>query len=285
MHIQVDVEKFHDWYGEVVEGGCVGVEYHADLGEIIVVVAPSELHQGLEKIMASWFDYVGAHVSTPSNTYSSCRQSEISLRDSENGTIKIVDACLMSSSLHKQFPLIAVEVGFTQPLADLFDDAERLFRGSYGKIQVVILIKIYETNRHNKNEFPWGIQAHDIDSLRTMDKAEALAPAIEQWYHDQKLALIGDLEVQVCWYHRCRKSRPTPPIYEFKRHPHLRPPLGSFVSNFKKGPGTYLDDKFRLELEGQRFTLPMKELEDGLCDSINREKNRWISGMIKDAGV
>jgi hypothetical protein len=61
---------------------------------------------------------------------------------------KVIDAGLTSSNVHDQFPLIAVEVGFTQPLEDLFDCAERLFRGSYKQIQLVIIVKIVETNRH-----------------------------------------------------------------------------------------------------------------------------------------
>lgn len=73
--IQVDAASFHRWYDNIVDGGRVSVEYHADIGEIIVIAPPSELHQGVESVMSGWLDQVGAELSTPGNTFSSTRQT------------------------------------------------------------------------------------------------------------------------------------------------------------------------------------------------------------------
>lgn len=61
---------------------------------------------------------------------------------------------------------MVVEIGFAEILDKLFDDATRFISGSGGKIDAVILIKVFKANRHLKDEFPWGIEQHDIASLR-----------------------------------------------------------------------------------------------------------------------
>ena len=187
--------------------------------------------------------------------------------------------------MHDQFPLIAVEVGFTQTLEDLFDCAERLFRGTYNQIQFVIIVKIFETNRHCGDQFPWGINPHDLNTLRNMDKARALAPAIESWYDTNGLPIIGDLEVKVFWYPCGRKTRPTIPLYSFKHDPQRAFTLGAFSQIFKKGQGTLLNQEFKLVLKGQTFSLPLGELENGLSESINKEKKARISKMIVKADI
>src|SRR5467141_3469934 len=159
------------------------------------------------------------------------RRAEVRLRGPERGSSKVIDAGLTSSNMHDQFPLIAVEVGFTQTLEDLFDCAERLFRGTYNQIQFVIIVKIFETNRHCGDQFPWGINPHDLNTLRNMDKARALAPAIESWYDTNGLPIIGDLEVKVFWYPCDRKTRPTIPLYSFKHDPQRAFTLGAFSPN------------------------------------------------------
>ena len=83
------------------------------------------------------------------------RRADVRLRGSEVGTRKVVDAALISNSRTSPFPLIVVEVGFMQ-LEDLFDCAERLFQGTYREIQLVILVKIEEKNRHQGRESPGG---------------------------------------------------------------------------------------------------------------------------------
>jgi hypothetical protein len=55
----VDADSFHQWYDKIVDGGRVSVEYHADIGEVIVIATPSELHQGIETAMSAWLDQSG----------------------------------------------------------------------------------------------------------------------------------------------------------------------------------------------------------------------------------
>lgn len=156
-------------------------------------------------------------------------------RGSEVGTRRVVDAALISDSRTSPFPLIAVEAGFTQGFENLFDSAERLFRGTYREIQLVILVKIEEKTRHQGREFPWGILHNDVDTLRDMDKAHTLAPTIVRFYEGNRLKIIGDLEVKVYWYPRDRKTRPT--IYSFKYDPQVHllgvslPTLGKDVGH------------------------------------------------------
>ena len=40
ISIQVDADSFYQRYDKIVDGGRVSVEYHADIGEIIVITAP-----------------------------------------------------------------------------------------------------------------------------------------------------------------------------------------------------------------------------------------------------
>ena len=83
----------------------------------------------------------------------------------KSGT-KVPDAALVSHDIKRRYPLVVVEIGFAEILDKLFDDATRFISGSGGKIDAVILIKVFKANRHLKDEFPWGIEQHDIASLR-----------------------------------------------------------------------------------------------------------------------
>lgn len=168
---------------------------------------------------------------------SGCRQADVRLRGSEVGTRKVVDAALISNSRTSPFPLIVVEVGFMQ-LEDLFDCAERLFQGTYREIQLVILVKIEEKNRHQGRESPWGILHNGVDILHDMDKSHTLAPTIERFYEGtrNRLKIIGGLEVKVYWYPRDRKTRPTISVYSFKYDPQVHPPEVS-LPTLGKDPG------------------------------------------------
>lgn len=52
--------------------------------------------------------------------------------------------------------VIAVEVGWTETVEKLVADAERLINGTHNAIDVVILIKVYETKPIPETSFPGG---------------------------------------------------------------------------------------------------------------------------------
>lgn len=87
----------------------------------------------------------------------------------EDGT-KIPDAALVSDDISRQSPLAVVEVGFTETLDKLFNDAERLLRSS---CDLVILLKGFETEPHCKDEFPWGIEPSKPAETSPPEKARA----------------------------------------------------------------------------------------------------------------
>lgn len=209
--------------------------------------------------------------------------SGVSLSGSENGTKKIVDACLAIRE-RGEFPLVVVEVGFTEPLSKLFEDAERLFRGSYRKIKLVVLVKIYETNRHSRNEFPWGLQQNTLDALQNLDQAGQLGIAIEQWYQNQGLRIIGDLKIEMYWYSCNRSTKPTIPLYTFTYNGGTLQ-TGKFAHRLRTGEDIFLDKDYRLLLHDRHFELPVQTLEDSIQESVDLEKGKRIRDMISEAHV
>lgn len=99
-----------------------------------------------------------------------------------NGGTKVPDAGLVSHDIKQKYPLIVVEVGFTGTLDKLFENAARFISGSNNRIDVVVLIKVYETNSHVKSEFPWDISPHYLADLRKMDEVGTLAEEILSYY-------------------------------------------------------------------------------------------------------
>lgn len=191
----------------------------------------------------------------------------------KNGT-KVPDAALVSHDIKRRYPLVVVEIGFSETLDKLFDDATRLISGSSGKIDAVILVKVFEANRHLKDEFPWGIEQHDIASLRELDESDSLAHQILFYYETRKLKLIGDLNAEIYWYPKTRKSKPTKPIYAFRNDPQ-NTPNGSFTTS----------KHFGIEIGGNSFDLPVAELEREFSHGIAKERNGRISKLIQKAGV
>lgn len=187
---------------------------------------------------------------------------------------KVLDAALVSHDIKWRYPLVVVEIGFTETLDRLFNDATWPISGSSGKIDVVILIKVFEANRHLKDEFLWGIEQHNIASLWELDESDSLAPQILSYYETWKLKVISDLNVEIYWYPKTRKSKPTKPIYVFWNDPQ-NTPNGSFM----------MSKHFGIEIKSNSFDLLVAELEHKFSHGIAKEHNGWISKLIQKAGV
>lgn len=129
----------------------------------------------------------------------------VKLNDDDSIGRKIVDAALIRAN---GSPIIAVEVGFTQTLDSLFEEAERILNGCRDVVEVVILIKVYEDRRHTSDEFPWGIPHNDRKSLQSLSDQNTLIPTIRDFYEEKGLPLLGDLRVDVHWYNRAGKHAP-----------------------------------------------------------------------------
>lgn len=184
---------------------------------------------------------------------------------------------------------MAVEIGWSETLEKLFVDAERLINGTRKGIDVVILLKIYEKNPHTENEFPWGINPHDLHTLRRMNNKNQLAPMITKWFRDNDLALLGHIDVDLYWYPCTRKTRPSRPLYRFECPDITQSPpaqrTGNFSTTLKTGKGTFLNRDMTANIEGQSFELPAKELEESIWKGARQEEKKRVFGLIEKAGI
>ena len=192
---------------------------------------------------------------------------------------KVPDTVLLSQNIARKHPIIAVEIGWTEPVK-LF--VEHLTRGTKQGIDVVILLKVSKKNCHTRNEFPWGIYLHDITRLQELNDANQLALTILDWYKNNNFALLGQLHVGLYWYPWTRKTRPKNPIYHF--HYSISDPSepnGAFYTARK----TFLTKEWEAKIEGKCFELPMNALEQALRYGAVLEQNKRICDIIEKAGI
>lgn len=150
--------------------------------------------------MVKWLQEVACQLSGSNNEYRPCTLYEIFLdRDDK----KIPDVVLFKAGEH--YPLVAVGVGFAEPLDKLFHDAERIMKGSWGRTALVIIVKVSESKQHTKDESPWGL-ASDHATLRKLYLDDKLDLKIEAYYDKKGLNIISDLEAKVYIYPSTRKS-------------------------------------------------------------------------------
>lgn len=202
---------------------------------------------------------------------------------------KVPDTVLLSDSHRRKHPVVAVEIGWSEKLEELFGNAERLINGTRKGIDVVILLKIYEEKPHTESEFPWGINPHDMHTLRRMHNKNQLAPMITKWFRDNDLALLGHIEVNLYWYPCTRKTRPSRPLYRFECPDISQSPpaqqTGNFSTTLKTGKGTFLNRDMTANIEGQSFELPVKELEESIWKGARQEEKKRVFDLIEKAGI
>lgn len=199
---------------------------------------------------------------------------------------KVPDTVLLSQAIGRKYPIVAVEIGWTESLEKLFEDAERLIHGTKQAIDIVILLRISEENRHTREEFPWGIYPHDIARLQELNDADQLAPVILEWYKSNNFALLGQLRVDIYWYPRTKKTRPTNPIYSFHHSiSNSSEPNGAFTQPFNTGKTTFLTKYWKAKIEGRCFDLPLNALEQALRNGAILEQNKRVYDIIEKAGI
>lgn len=112
-------------------------------------------------------------------------EAEVQLPGSSSN---VPDAVLMPDTLD-DYPL---EVGFTETLEELYVDAERLPQGTNGAIELVVLIKVVEKNRHVQNEHPRG---GNPESVKKLGRNE-IARVIDVHFVSKGLNVVGEMDVQ-----------------------------------------------------------------------------------------
>lgn len=90
--------------------------------------------------------------------------------------------------------------------------------------------------------------------------------------------MIGDLNAEIYWYPKTRKSKPTKPICAFRNDPQ-NIPKGSFTTS------KHFGIENEIEIDSNSFDLPVTELEREFSQGIAKERNGWISKLIQKAGV
>lgn len=105
-----------------------------------MLAAPTPIHQHIQSALEGWLNDVGEELSTGEHAYFAENGSDIKLLD---GSSKVPDTALVTSTTGS-YPIVAVEVGFTESLDKLYQDAEVLLRGSKGEIELVIILKVEE---------------------------------------------------------------------------------------------------------------------------------------------
>ena len=188
-----------------------------------------------------------------------CCISEISLAE---GSTKIPDLSLATTTPGK-FPIVAVEIGFAETMDKLYRDAELLLHGSKGRIDLVILLKATETDRHHKSEYPWG---ETPERLEAMEHEELIA-AMEKHYAAHNLQLVGKLSVAVLLYPKGRKTRPKRAVFSFA-HP---------------SPGQTPQTAPKIAIKERQFDFPVKEVQTALERGAAIEKTRRMLKHLTNA--
>lgn len=162
------------------------------------------------------------------------------------------------------YPIIAVEIGVSEPLTNPFQDAEKIFAGTNSTAVLFILINVTEHGQRT-NGSPWGLTDKDICSMKT---AACLGDKIRKWHHDHCCPLVGNFTSEIYFYWRDMGHRPPKPLWTYQFSPDGPMKSGTFVTSFNFGP--FLTDSFRLRLCGKDFELPLKQMEIKLKESLER---------------
>ena len=197
----------------------------------------------------------------PSGTYS--LEAEVQLSGSSS---KVPDAVLMPNT-SARFPLAALEVGFTETLEQLYTDAEKLLQRSNGAIELVVLIKVTETERHVQNEYPWGSTSESLKNL----SVDEVAGVIEAHFASKGLKLVGEMDVKIFLYGKFRKTRPCHPVHSFAYDPQT-----GQISGDSKPP--------QVIIKSCRFELPVEMLEKAIRNGVSHERTRREMRMMKRTG-
>jgi hypothetical protein len=198
----------------------------------------------------------------------------------DGGSIKVPDVVL--TNFNKIAPVIAVEVGLTESLEELFNDARRLLEGSDRQTQLIILVKLYESGRtSNPDGRPWGIDPTELRGrMAKRSFARLFAKELINWYQEKNIRLVGDFTADMYFWAKERIHQPPKPIWHFEFGRNISEQSGKFSSNLQK---SLLDREKNLKILGGTFPLPIKKLEDTLRTAIAKEELKRACHIITKA--
>ncbi|KAL1969802.1 hypothetical protein VTN77DRAFT_7311 [Rasamsonia byssochlamydoides] len=155
--LKVSVEEFEKWFTNIINEEDIDIEYDARLENLIVKAEAGELHQSVVTVFTDWFKEIQQQAErTSGQKFRRRTERGLGLAGPHRGSRKVPDGMIKRKG--EFYPVIALEVGVTETLEKLFEDAERLLRGSKGITQLVILVKITEVSTHPTDGYPWDQQ-------------------------------------------------------------------------------------------------------------------------------
>ncbi|KKA24588.1 hypothetical protein T310_1376 [Rasamsonia emersonii CBS 393.64] len=224
-------------------------------------------------LIYDWLSKIAKGIQDENDEYVACYETDVRLLHSPSPGKKVPDVLLKKRQT--RYPVIAVEVGVSEPLTKLFEDAERIFSGSRNT-DLVILINIEEHGTRT-NGSPWGLTDEDI---RGMQDADCLADKILKWHQDHSCPLVGSFTAEIYFYWKDvghhHQHRPTQPLwtYRFTLDGPVQEGRFTTTTSFSR----YLtEDGFRFRFHGKEFPLPLKRMEEELKASL-AEFEVWRSG-------
>ncbi|KKA17674.1 hypothetical protein T310_8388 [Rasamsonia emersonii CBS 393.64] len=248
---RVDRSDYERW-SEKLE--CYGVEYDAQSARLIIKGHPHPAHQGPCVIMSPWFHQVASSLSVHGSHFVPAGAQSIDLSGPYEGSEKAPDDCILCPLTG--FPLIVLEVGNSETMADLFRDAEHWLNGTLGVTELVILINIKQKRPpctlDPSCSSSWGLTP---DQIRNIGSVTALSNHIVRWYRDQNIPFVEKCKADVYF---CSKANPRPgqPIWSCDLSPDddEESDGGTFVSLHE-----FLTEDHQLCLRGVRVPLPFNQ--------------------------
>lgn len=231
-----------------------------------MLAPPTPIHQHIRSALEGWLNDVGEELSTSENAYFAQNGCGIKLLD---GSLKVPDAALVTNTFGS-YPIVAVEVGFTETLDKLYEDAEVLLGGSKGRIELVIILKVKEDDhQHLGRAYPWG---KTKGRLQVMTH-ENLVSTIEDYCVVNQVKTVGDLTVDTYLYSNNRKTRPRKPVYTF-----------AYLDQ-SSSPQAQAEQPPMVSIKGQEFRFPSKKIKRAIEHGVARQKSYRVLNALGDAGL
>jgi hypothetical protein len=189
------------------------------------------------------------------------------------GSKKYPDAHLIDLSI--TYPLVVLEVGFSQSLESLFKVAEAYFHGCDNAVQLVILVKIHQDRAATPvaADYPWGLS----DDVVKMKPSAVIEPVVS-WYRQRNRPLVRPMTASVYLYSREMSTRPRRPIWTYK---FADEPLHERVKTKYITRGSFLSEDLNLKILGVEMPFPWSRLEKRLHEAIRtQEKLRALQLVI-----
>ncbi|KAL5358865.1 hypothetical protein BJX96DRAFT_173828 [Aspergillus floccosus] len=270
-HLKVSLNEYQNglnWLDEVYcEATHTIMEYNKKTGTVILNrPGASVFHSNCQLALNAWLQDIAD--SSPGRGFMSFVETKL-FRFS-----KIPDVCLHHND--SDFPIIMVEVGFSESLTEMFDSARELFYISNGVTQVVVLVKIYEEGRGKLQGHPWGLTETEV---QTKIAEGTLVKTILDWHEQNNINVVGNLQLHMYFWDAGRKHPPAKPIWEFEIGPST---LGSSEGICRRNMrNSLLDRDFRLNILGGSFPLPIERLRKAFEDSVHGEMRDRVSVYLK----